>query len=464
MLVLLAAALASYRFDLGERWLGWSAADPATQPAAVAPPEGLQLPEVGAAAPIAAAAPGRAADPAKVAAALAPMIDRASLGPHFSLLVTDLDSGAVTYRAGAPTVTPASTLKLLTAVAALEVLGPMHRFTTTVRWDAAARELVLVGGGDPFLVSSPKQARGTYPQRADLATLAQQTAVALRDQGPGPVRLRFDDSLFTGPTVNPAWPATYRPEQVVPPISALWADQGHLPGRYGFSDDPSATATDIFAAALRRAGVQVRPRIERSPGPGAATELTSVSSAPVGEIVERTLAVSDNQAAEVLARHVGIAERKDGSFVGGAAAVLETLGRLGVRTAGDRTFDGSGLSRENVLTPETLAGVLRLAASSQHPVLRQAITGLPVAGFTGSLQWRFENAPVSAKGDVRAKTGTLTGVHGLAGVATDTTGARMGFVLVADRVKPEQSLKARNLIDQMAAALGACTCGVGSAS
>ena len=77
--------------------------------------------------------------------------------------------------------------------------------------------------------------------------------------------------------------------------------------------------------------------------------MASVSSAPLGEIVERTLAVSDNQAAEVLARHVGLAERQEGSFEAGAAAVLEVLRRLGVPVAGDRLYDGSGLSRQDVL-------------------------------------------------------------------------------------------------------------------
>jgi D-alanyl-D-alanine carboxypeptidase/D-alanyl-D-alanine-endopeptidase (penicillin-binding protein 4) len=63
---------------------------------------------------------------------------------------------------------------------------------------------------------------------------------------------------------------------------------------------------------------------------------------------------------------------------------------------------------------------------------------------------------------VQAKTGTLTGVHGLAGVATDLDGNVMGFVAIADKVPAAQQLYARLTIDKVAAALGACRCGTGT--
>jgi len=91
--------------------------------------------------------------------------------------------------------------------------------------------------------------------------------------------------------------------------------------------------------------------------------------------------------------------------------------------------------------------------------LREVITGLPVAGFTGSLQERFDQGPAAARGRVLAKTGTLTGVHGLAGVATDLDGDLLGFVMIADRVAVPNTLPARHDLDLMAAALGACHCG-----
>jgi D-alanyl-D-alanine carboxypeptidase/D-alanyl-D-alanine-endopeptidase (penicillin-binding protein 4) len=333
-----------------------------------------------------------------------------------------------------------------------------------VRWVPSSRQLVLVGGGDPFLSSSPRRGKASYPDRADVQTLARLSVRKLRAMKVGRVRLAFDDSYFTGPAVNPAWPDTYIPEGVVPPISALWVDEGLSPGGYSFVSDPAATAAQVFRNALRDNGLKVGPQVTRATAPEGAVDVASVSSAPVGAIVERTLEVSDNQAAEVLARHVGLAERQEGSFQAGAAAVLGVVQRLGVPTAGDQLYDGSGLSRDDRLSPETLAGVLRLADSQGHPQLRQVFTGLPVAGFTGSLQYRFDRGPEAARGRVRAKTGTLTGVHGLAGVADDATGARMAFAVVADQVGPLKNLEAQTLIDRIAGALGACRCGVGSTS
>ncbi len=78
--------------------------------------------------------------------------------------------------------------------------------------------------------------------------------------------------------------------------------------------------------------------------------------------------------------------------------------------------------------------------------------GLPVAGFTGSLETRFEDAAPQGRGRVRAKTGTLTGVSALAGVATDLDGNPMVFVLMADRVALEDTLDAREALDALAAA------------
>jgi D-alanyl-D-alanine carboxypeptidase/D-alanyl-D-alanine-endopeptidase (penicillin-binding protein 4) len=331
-----------------------------------------------------------------------------------------------------------------------------------VRWDATHRRLVLVGGGDPFLASSPRAGRTGYPHKADVVTLARAAARRLKTMHVRRVSLAYDDSYFTGPSVNPAWPDTYIPEAVVPPISALWVDEGHAPGSEGFVADPAAEAARVFGNALRGAGVKVGPKAVRAGAGPDAVEVASVSSAPLGQIVERTLEVSDNNAAEVLGRHVGLAEKQQGSFVAGTQGVLEVLRRLGVNVSGDRLYDGSGLSRLDRLTTDTLASVVRLATSSEHPELRSVMTGLPVAGFTGSLAYRFDKGPVEARGRVRAKTGTLTGVHGLAGLADDATGARMVFVIVADRVKLLKNLEAQTLIDRIAGALGACRCGVGS--
>ncbi|WP_457109005.1 D-alanyl-D-alanine carboxypeptidase/D-alanyl-D-alanine endopeptidase [Marmoricola sp. URHA0025 HA25] len=456
VVLLVASAVANLAFHLDSRWFGLDPADARHQPAAVLPPEGLDLVAGSPAPPVATGSPGGKLDEAAVRQALAAYVADASLGAHVDVAVGDLTGGGTVFTSGAGAVTPASTTKLLTATAALEKLGPMTRFTTVVRQEG--NRVVLVGGGDPFLASTRTAAKGLYPARATLDDLAAGTAAVLGKQGLARVRLSYDDSLFTGPAVNPAWPPSYLPDDVVPPITALWADEGKGPdGRY--VADPSAAAAAEFARALAAHGVAVRGVPLRAVSTGSDTEIASVESAPLGEIVERTLAVSDNNAAEVLAHHVGIAVQKDGSFAGGVSGVLQVLDGLGVDTTGASLYDGSGLSRRDRLSPETLLDVLRVAASDEHPELRAVLTGLPVAGFTGSLQWRFDDAPAAARGRVRAKTGTLTGVSGLAGFVTDLDGNRMAFVAIADRISPPQTLAARHALDLIAGALAACHCG-----
>jgi D-alanyl-D-alanine carboxypeptidase/D-alanyl-D-alanine-endopeptidase (penicillin-binding protein 4) len=268
----------------------------------------------------------------------------------------------------------------------------------------------------------------------------------------------YDDSLFTGSSASPQWEPDYLPDQVVAPISALLLDGGRPSSGFGRVDDPSAYAAQRFAVALRKAGVDVAgapTRLRARPG---AEELARVDSAPLAEIVEHVLEVSDNEAAEVLAHHVGLAVTGTGSFSGGRAGVAATLAELGI-DVGERLYDGSGLSRRSRVDLGTLLEVLRLAAAAEHPELRPVLTGLPVAGFTGSLAFRFEGAGAAGRGEVRAKTGTLTGVSGLAGLVTDAGGATMVFAMVADRIALADTLDARDTLEGMAAALAACDCG-----
>lgn len=456
MVAVVLFAFAAWQLDLGDRW-GLAAPDPVTQPELVAPPAGLELPPLRTARAVAAPLDTAAGSPQQVRRALVPLLGDKRLGGRVDLLVTDLATGKVVLRRGAQTVTPASTMKLLTSLAALESMGPDTRFDTTVRQVPGTNRIVLVGGGDPFLAGKPADG-SVYPARADIVTLARRTAKALKQAGTTRVRLSYDDSLFSGPSVNPHWPASYLTEGVVPPITALWVDEGKATDRPGYVADPSLSAAQAFRSALARQHVQVVDQPVRRVAPAGARRLASVSSAPLGQVVSRLLLVSDNNAAEVVAHQVGIQEHRGGSFAGGVAAVRKVLRGLGVPLRGAVIHDGSGLSRQDRLDPATLAGVLRVAADPDQPDLREVLTGLPVAGFSGSLEYRFDLGAPAGRGRVQAKTGTLTGVHGLAGVVTDLDGNVFGFVAIADQVPEEDQLFARVTIDKVAAALGACHC------
>src|SRR4051794_14755142 len=182
LVVLLLAAFLAQVLDLGPR-RGASAPDPREDPAAVAPPPGLDLPSAPVAPAVASPLDGVSLDPAAVRRALGSLTAARRLGPRVTVLVAGVDGHPVQSE-GPRLVTPASTLKLLTCLAALKALGPEHRFTTSVV--RRGGQVVLVGGGDPLLTVRD---HGDYPHEADLTTLARQTARALGKRHRTKVRL-----------------------------------------------------------------------------------------------------------------------------------------------------------------------------------------------------------------------------------------------------------------------------------
>ncbi len=140
----------------------------------------------------------------------------------YSAAVVDVGTGTTLFRHedGQGRI-PASTLKLLTSGAVLSRLGPDHTFRTRVV-SPRAGEIVLVGGGDPYLAEKPTP--GEFPRRASVSDLAKRTAAALAKRKIKTVRLGYDASLFSGPAWNPAWPSAYRDQ--VTPVSALVGRRG----------------------------------------------------------------------------------------------------------------------------------------------------------------------------------------------------------------------------------------------
>ncbi|MFC9693565.1 D-alanyl-D-alanine carboxypeptidase/D-alanyl-D-alanine-endopeptidase [Kribbella sp. NPDC056951] len=400
---------------------------------------------------------GAAPTTAGVQRALAAVLADPSLGKHRGVYVYDVDRGKVVFSTGAATTyTPASTLKLLTTVSALSALGPEHRFTTKVV-SGGKGSIVLVGGGDPLLTAKPSDG---YPTRATLSALAASTAKALKAQGVTSVTLGYDASLFTGPAGNAKWESNYLPEGIAARTSALWVDEGRIAkGMSKRSDSPSQAAAVAFSKLLVANGIKVAGGAKPKTAPAGAEALAKVASPTVGQIVEYVNLHSDNDGAEVLLRHVGLATKNGGSYVGGVTGLEETLTKLGLNVGKAQIYDGSGLTRTNKVPLDLLAGAVRVAASKDHPELRHLLTGLPIAGFTGSLEDRFGSGSAGAgTGLVRAKTGTLTGVHSLAGMVRTRSGTLLAFAVASDSVPVAKTLDARAALDRAAAALANCGC------
>src|SRR6516164_4427978 len=156
--------------------------------------------------------------------ALAGPLSAAALGPQVAALVADPVTGQVLLSEhGTRLMTPASTTKLATGLAALAVLGGDARFTTRVVRGAAPDSIILVGGGDPTLAVNPFPARD-YPRPATLASLAAATARALRSAGRTAVSLGYDTSLYAGPALAASWPGGYISAGDITPIVPLEVD------------------------------------------------------------------------------------------------------------------------------------------------------------------------------------------------------------------------------------------------
>jgi D-alanyl-D-alanine carboxypeptidase/D-alanyl-D-alanine-endopeptidase (penicillin-binding protein 4) len=403
--------------------------------------------------------------------ALAGPLSAAALGPQVSAVVADPATGRVLWSQNADRpATPASTTKLVTAAAALAVLGPDATFTTRVVRGAAPGQVVLVGGGDPMLAVHPYPG-GAYPRPATLASLAAATARALKAQGRHTVSVGYDTSLYTGPGLAPGWPASYVSTGNVTPISALEVDQGRLTpaGQPEDSDnpynlrartsDPAGMAAGSFAALLTADGIRVTGAPDMAQAPANPATLASVSSPPLSAIAESMLEESNNVIAENLARQVAVKTGHPASFSGAAAAVTAELSKLGV-AAGLHLVDGSGLSPQDAIAPATLVKVLQLATS--NPRVRALLAGLPVAGFSGTLsagQSVFAGISGAALGSVRAKTGNLGTVTTLAGLVTGKNERTLVFAFMADKIPSQGLLRtAANALDEAAAALANCGC------
>ncbi|MEU9113363.1 D-alanyl-D-alanine carboxypeptidase/D-alanyl-D-alanine-endopeptidase [Streptomyces sp. NPDC048483] len=436
-------ALAAAEDGAGERH------DPAARPATPhAPPV---LPALGGPVPT-----GRGAAPvptrAGLADALAPLLKARELGPLRSASVLDVASGHEVYgvKQGAPT-TPASTVKLATAVAALTALGPDHRISTKVVADGAGR-IVLVGGGDPTLTArAPRQGTGERP--ANLRTLADDTARALKQRKTTKIALGYDTSAYTGPTLHPIGP-----NENLAPVTSLMADEGRLDtsdhGTAPRASDPAAAAARTFAKLLHDRGITVKGTPKSARAPKKADRVAAVASLPLSTLVERMLTFSDNDIAEALARQTALATAEPAGFAGAGKAVHKVLAARHLPLAGAAFKDGSGLNRDDKVSAGLLSHLLLHASSPEHPTLRSVVTGLPVAAFTGTLSGRY--AQTAGAGAVRAKTGTLTGVNTLAGTVVDADGRLLVFAFMTSGTTDPRG--AQKALDRLASTVANCGC------
>jgi D-alanyl-D-alanine carboxypeptidase/D-alanyl-D-alanine-endopeptidase (penicillin-binding protein 4) len=444
-LVLVLAVAAGVWFVLASRGDG-----AATEVAAAE----ARLPDVEPAAPVLAALSSQAPAPdaTVLAGELAPLLASPALGAGVEAQVVDVASGEVLFdQNGDAPSTPASTAKLLTAVAALTTLGPDATLETTVVAGSTPGEVVLVGGGDPTLSRTVPSL--TYPGAPTVADLAAQVRSSL-PAGTQVTRVVVDNSLFEGPLTAGGWGPGDAPSTYAAPVTATAVDGARVePSELQRSAAPGTDAGTALAVALGAPDATV----VLGDAPQGAQTLGTVRSAPVARLVEQALSQSDNLLTESLARHVALAGGQPATFDGAAEAVTDAVSGIGLDVTGLSLADGSGLSTTDRVPVALLADLLTGAADGTLADASAVLSGLPVAGYDGTLAERGDEDPATAPGSVRAKTGTLLGVHGLAGTVVTAEGRLLVFAVLADGA-PANALAAEAALDDVASALAACGC------
>ncbi|MDQ2726259.1 MAG: D-alanyl-D-alanine carboxypeptidase [Actinomycetota bacterium] len=313
---------------------------------------------------------------------------------------------------------PASNLKLFTATAALDKLGPDSRITTPVEADhppvggVISGNLYLVGAGDPILRTPDFVASLTDPEAiyTSLDTLAAQVRAAGVTRISGSVVV--DETRYDAQRVVATWRPSYLAEGVVGPLSAVDVDDGFASfggGRDVASPQPAVQAATRLQSALRAAGVQVGGPAVTGTAPAGAVTVTSIASPPLADVLGAVLRTSDDTGAELITKELG---RRfgtgGGTTVAGVAVVRADLAADGLPIAQLQAVDGSGLDRsDRASCPLVVAALTRAGSTSD------LASTLPVAGRTGTLFRRMVNTP--AAGRVIAKTGTLDDVSALSG-------------------------------------------------
>lgn len=390
--------------------------------------------------------------PAGLAAALAPALANPDLGDTAAVVVDPQTGTTLFDQDGTTPLQPGSTMKLFTAMAAAQAIKPGTRLTTKVVAGASPGEIVLIGGGDPTLSS---QATSTlYPGAASVAQLA--AAVESAGIAPGTItRVTVDDSLYAGAATAPGWAPGDAPSTYATPMYPVMVDAGRLsPADLAQrTANPDLAAGAALAAALGSPGAAV---VRGAAAPGA-TVLGSVQSAPIEDLIEQALVNSDNVLAETLGRQVAIARGMEPSFSGAVQAVTDVDKTMGIDLTGFSASDSSGLSMNDRVSASAIASTLAVMAKGHDPRTDVVGSALAVAGYNGTLATRYLSGPAAAAaGDVRAKTGTLTGVDSLAGTVVTADGRLLVFALVSNGAAAADP--ARAALDDVAAAIAGCGC------
>ena len=318
---------------------------------------------------------------------------------------------------------PASTMKIVTAITAMRTLGVDYSYRTLLlaadtidQSEGVLRgNLYLRGCMDPLLNES------------DLERLVSD----LRSAGLKHIKgdICFDASFKDEREAGWGW---------------CWDDKNPAMDAFLLNGKGSGRFRDAFLRQLRKQGIRLSGTAKVASVPAKAHVL-AVCTHTLDQVLTTTLKDSDNQMAESIFYQTAAYSGKRGAGRKEAARLTgQLLDSLGIARQHYEIADGSGLSLYNYLTPEILVTLLRYAYKD-GTIYDHLLPALPIAAKDGTLAKRMHGT--RAAGNVRAKTGTLTGVSSLAGYLTAANGHRLAFAIINQGIP--SSSAGRNFQDRL---------------
>ena len=328
-----------------------------------------------------------------------PLFDISQVG----FMIYDLTADSVLYQYNhRHTLRPASNMKLVTAIAALDRLGAKHQLRTSlyytgVRDSCTLRgDLYCVGGMDPLFDADDLEAFVEGVRRLGIDTI----------RG----RIVADKTMKDADLLGWGW---------------CWDDDNPVlsPLLIGRKDN----FTERFAQALRKAGMTVDVQLSEGRLPAGATYMVACVH-NIGNVLPKMMKDSDNLYAESLFYQLAATSgARPASAKHARQVITKLIEKLGLPSSAYHIADGSGLSLYNYLSPELEVALLRYAWSKES-IRKPLYVSLPIAGRDGTLSKRMKRTV--AEGNVHAKTGTLKGVTTLAGYCTAANGHMLCFSIM----------------------------------
>lgn len=338
------------------------------------------------------------------------------------MMVYDLTADKVLFSFNErQTMRPASTMKVLTAVTALDQLGGAFRFATSVGYRGEVRDSVLYGdicikgGLDPLFSRDDMQRFSRMINEAGIKAVEGDIVI--------------DQSMKDSVALGEGW---------------CWDDDNPavLPFVYHHSSDSCWFPIPYSGNVVERYASETTAIA----GDTLVTIVLGEVSHGIRDVLEPMMKKSDNYFAETVFYRIGTFQSPSGSAMAShsAKAMARMIRKVGLNPEHYKIADGSGLSLYNYLSPELLAKVLRYAYRKKT-VFSILSPVMPIAGEDGTLKRRMRKTV--CQGNVYAKTGTVTGVISLAGYCTASNGHTLAFAIINQGVL--KSKDARDFQDRV---------------